>query len=58
MQVCKRLAYSKLVRLDFMLYREVNPDHFKQITFERIFIPMSEMEHIFPPPRKQSLLAS
>lgn len=30
MQVCKRLVYSKLVKLDlaqFMLYRQVNPDH-------------------------------
>lgn len=53
MQVCKTLAYSKLVKLDCsMSYRQVNPVYFKQITFENILIPMSEMEQIFSSPRK------
>lgn len=55
MQVCKSLAYSKLVKFDFvqfMLYRQVSPVYFKQITFENILISMSEMEQIFPSPRK------
>lgn len=52
--VMQNLAYSKLVKLDgcSMSYRQVNPVYFKQITFENILIPMSEMEQIFSSPEK------